>query len=238
MPTGFLAATGTAVGDSVTITFAGRAIPVRIVGEVFARANHGLSMLTDWQTLTSADRSLAPGEYAIGVRPDTSAVSYAAALRARLGPGYATLINGVSSAILRILWLIGSLTLLLAIAAALGVLNTTVLQTRERVHDLGVFKALGMTPRQAIAMIVCSAAAAGLAAGVVAVPAGIAVHHYVLSQIAAAAGTALPASFLNVYGGLEITGLALAGLLIAVAGALLPAGWAARISTASALRTE
>jgi putative ABC transport system permease protein len=27
----------------------------------------------------------------------------------------------------------------------LGVLNTVVLQTRERVHDLGVFKAVGMT---------------------------------------------------------------------------------------------
>jgi putative ABC transport system permease protein len=51
-------------------------------------------------------------------------------------------------------------------------------------------------------------------------------------------GTGLPASFLDVYGGLEVTGLMLAGALIAVAGALLPAGWAARIPAASALRTE
>jgi putative ABC transport system permease protein len=35
-----------------------------------------------------------------------------------------------------------------------------------------------------------------------------------------------------------MTGLALAGLLIAVAGALAPASWAARSSTATALRTE
>lgn len=53
-------------------------------------------------------------------------------------------------------------------------LNTVVLQTRERAHDLGVFKALGMTPRQAIAMVVCWVAATGLVAGVIAVPAGIA----------------------------------------------------------------
>jgi putative ABC transport system permease protein len=33
-------------------------------------------------------------------------------------------------------------------------------------------------------------------------------------------------------------GLALAGLLIAVAGALAPASWAARSRTATALRTE
>jgi putative ABC transport system permease protein len=38
--------------------------------------------------------------------------------------------------------------------------------------------------------------------------------------------------------GWEITGLTLAGPVIAMAGALLPAGWAARTPTASALRAE
>jgi len=67
--------------------------------------------------------------------------------------------------------LIGTLTLLLAIVAGLGVLNSIVLSTRERVHDLGVFKAAGMTPRQTIAMVVCWVAGTGLVAGVIAVPA-------------------------------------------------------------------
>ncbi len=48
----------------------------------------------------------------------------------------------------------------------------------------------------------------------------------------------VPASFLTVYEGWEIAGLALAGLVIAVAGALLPAGWATRMPAASALRAE
>ncbi len=56
--------------------------------------------------------------------------------------------------------------------------------------------------------------------------------------IAANWGTGLPASFLNVYSGWETAGLALAGLMIAAAGALLPAGWAASTPAASALRTE
>ena len=42
--------------------------------------------------------------------------------------------------------LITTLTLLLCAVAALGVLNTVVLNTRERVHDIGVLKAIGMTP--------------------------------------------------------------------------------------------
>jgi len=48
----------------------------------------------------------------------------------------------------------------------------------------------------------------------------------------------VPASFLTVYEGREIAGLALAGLVIAVAGALLQAGWATRMPAASALRAE
>jgi putative ABC transport system permease protein len=36
----------------------------------------------------------------------------------------------------------------------------------------------------------------------------------------------------------ELVALALAGLVIGVLGALLPAGWAARAGTASALRAE
>jgi putative ABC transport system permease protein len=52
------------------------------------------------------------------------------------------------------------------------------------------------------------------------------------------AGTNVPASFLYVYRLDELALLGLSGLVIAVLGALLPAGWAAKISTASALRAE
>ncbi len=54
--------------------------------------------------------------------------------------------NQASDVVDLMISLIGTLTLLLAIVAGLGVLNTIVLHTRERVHDLGVFKAVGMTP--------------------------------------------------------------------------------------------
>ena len=94
-------------------------------------------------------------------------------------------------------------------------------------HDLGVFKALGMTPRQTIAMVMCWVAGTGLVAGPIAVPAGVALHRYVLPVMASSANLGLPASFLNVYHGWELVALGLAGVTIAVAGALLPAGWAA-----------
>jgi hypothetical protein len=72
------------------------------------------------------------------------------------------------------------LTVLLALVAGQGILNTVLLHTRERVHDLGISRAVGMTPRQTIVMVICWVAGTGLAAGLVAVPAGMAVHRYVL----------------------------------------------------------
>ncbi len=241
VPTNFLTATGKAIGDTITIAFGGRQIPVRIVGEVFDTSNRGIDVLTDWQTLAAADHGpihLIPGAYDVGLRPGVSPGAYATALSSALGPGYPVSVNGNDPFFLTLLGLIGVLTLLLAVVAGLGVLNTVVLNTRERVHDLGIFKAVGMTPRQTIAMVICWVAGTGLVAGVVAVPAGIAVHRYVLPVMAHAAATNLPASYLNVYGPAELALLALAGLVIAVAGAMLPASWAAGSRTASALRAE
>jgi putative ABC transport system permease protein len=74
------------------------------------------------------------------------------------------------------------------------VLNTVLLATRERAHDLGVFKAVGMTPRQVIAMVVTMVAATGRIAGLIAVPAGIARQRAVLPMMTNGAQTAIPAS--------------------------------------------
>lgn len=239
VPTGFLTATGTSVGDTVPVTFGQRQIRVRIVGEVFDTRNQGIAMFAGWQTVARADPALTPGQYDVGLRPGTPASAYAQRVGRALGSAYFVTVNDASSDELALmLSLVATLTLLLAVVAGLGVLNTVVLHTRERVHDLGVFKAVGMTPRQAIAMVVCWVAGTGLAAGLIAVPAGMALHRYVLPAMAASAGVGLPGSILRVYGPWELAALALAGLAIAVGGALLPAGWAAGTRTAVALRAE
>ena len=242
VPKRFLTTLHAKVGDTVTITGAGgRTIPVRIVGEVFDQQHNGLTMLTDWRTLTAADPGLTPdsmnAQYDVGLRPGTDPTAYVRAIGPELGSNYGVSINqdnGAETAIA----LAGTLTLLLSIAAGLGVLNTVVLHIRERVHDLGVLKAVGMTPRQTVAMVLCSVAGIGLLAGVLAVPAGVVVHRYVIPAMAGAAGLGVPPSLQNVYGVAELAALALAGLMIALVGALLPAGWAAQSRTASALRAE
>ena len=237
--TAFLADTGAKVGDSYTVTSGGRYLTIQIAGEIFDPGGGRPEIIASQSTLAALDPGLAPDQYDVALTPGTDAQAYAAAVGAKLGRYYQVSINGDSSSqFFVIIGMIATLTLLLAAVAGLGVLNTVVLQTRERVHDLGVFKAIGMTPRQTIAMVVCSVAGIGLVAGLIAIPAGIAVHHFVLPAMGHAAQTDVPPSVLNVYRPGELVLLAMSGLVIAAAGALIPAGWAARTRTAFALRAE
>jgi putative ABC transport system permease protein len=237
--TGFLTQTGKSVGDTVTLTFGGKQITARIVGEVFDPQGRGQpAMITSWQTLGGAHAGLTIQQYDVGLLPGTDPGAYATALNHALFPKFFASATGNDPFYVTLTALIGTLTLLIALAAGLGVLNTVVLGTRDRVHDLGVFKSVGMTPRQTIAMVVCWIAGAGLIAGVIAVPAAMLLHSSVLQTMAHAGGTAIPASYVNVFSPAELVLLALAGLVIGVIGALLPASWAARARTATALRAE
>ncbi|HEX3492102.1 MAG TPA: ABC transporter permease, partial [Streptosporangiaceae bacterium] len=234
----FLTETGTSVGSRYPLSLGGRRITVRIVGQVF-EPGHGLNLYLSPATLAVLDPAAGPGQFYVAVRPGTSVPAYVNALSAALGRSYqVTAQGGAGKQYLAVISLIGMLTILIMTVAGLGVLNTVALQIRERARDIGVFKALGMTPRQTLVMIVCSVALVGLAAGLVAVPAGVYLHHGVVPVMAHAANSGYPPSLISVYGPAELVLLGLAGLVIAVGGALGPAGWAARSRTAFALRAE
>jgi putative ABC transport system permease protein len=243
-PTAFLNAAGLRVGDSVTLAGANATTTsVRIVGEVLDLHEDGLEIITDAGSLAGLDGAMLPGsaQYHVDVAPDTDIKSYVDKLNAALEPlnARAALNTAeISTVIVAMDTLTATLTLLLITVAGLGVLNTVVLETRERVHDLGVFKALGMSPRQTIAMVLTSVGAIGLVAGLLGVPAGIALHDWILPAMGRAAGTGIPPVDADVFHLPILVPLALGGLVIALAGALLPAGWAARTSTTRALRTE
>jgi len=237
--TAFLNDTSTKVGDQYTLTSGGKHTTVQIAGEVFDPNGGQPEMIGAIATLTAADPGLSPHQYLAQLASSTDVGAYVNALNSTLGKGYLVSVNDSGGAALpAIQGLIATLTLLIAVVAGLAVLNTAVLQTREQVHDLGVFKAVGMTPPQTITMVISTVAGTGLVAGLIAIPAGVTLHRYVLPVMGNAAQTNLPAAVLDVYHAPELILLALSGLVIAVAGALAPAGWAARTRTVVALRAE
>jgi hypothetical protein len=263
-------------------------------------------------------RPVTAGLAAPFTRPARSAATLAIIT---IGLAAAVLAVGLNAQITRIVLTIGvadidrslqaKLTWLVVVLAGIGVFSTLLMQARERVHDLGIHKALGMTPRQVITMVMCWAVAPAIIAAVIALPAGAALEPVVARAIVSAqagpAGNIAPllpgppgAATGNVHaarqppgtapggtvrytrhghvvinapsphqqrrgdqpagqrapgpqgilaGAFAIAGrgpytpgglalLALAGLAIAVAGALGPAVWAAASRTSTALRTE
>ncbi|HXL95754.1 MAG TPA: ABC transporter permease [Streptosporangiaceae bacterium] len=233
----FLTQTGLSVGDTTSLTDGGTNSTVKIVGEVYFPSNQPL-LLTSWQTLGGAAAGLTVGQYDIVLKPGVSSQAYGNGLGNALGPNLGMGIYGSGQFFTIATSLIGTLTLMIAVVAGLGVLNTVLLGTRERTHDLGVFKALGMTPREVTAMVVCWVAAPALAAAVIAIPAARTLGGSTLQAMANAAGTAIPASWTHALSPVDLGLLALSGLVIAAAGALLPGTWAARSRTATALRAE
>ncbi|MFC8537498.1 ABC transporter permease [Streptomyces sp. NPDC057249] len=242
VPTPFLAATGTRIGDTLTLNGLAQPVTVRIVGEVLDPRNDGMQVFTDASTLTAAHPDLDETSHHIAVASGTGVTGYVDALNKDLAPlgvsAQAGGLDGGSDMVVTLNALSAILTLMLVAVAALGVLNGVVLDTRERVREIGVHKALGMTPRQTLAMVLTSVTVTGLAAGALGVPLGVAVHGWVLPEMGDSVGLRLPASVIAVYDWPELLPLALGGLIIATLGAFLPAGWAARARTARALRTE
>jgi putative ABC transport system permease protein len=237
--TSFLDASGLAVGDSVTVDTGSAQVTVRIAGEVFAPSREP-RLLGSSTTLPGLVNSQNFWQVDVGLRPGTSTAAYIQAVNATLGQSspFAAFPPDGGQFYVVASGLVGLLALMVAIAAGLGVLNTVLMTTRDRVHDLGIFKALGMRPRQVVTMVVCWVVVPAIVAAAIAVPAAVALNTATLHAMAATAHTGIPASFAQVFGPARLALLALAALVIAVAGALLPATWAARAHPATALQAE
>lgn len=76
------------------------------------------------------------------------------------------------------------------------------------------------------------------AAAAIALPAGLITQDILVRDLAASVSMVLPLSFVHVLGATDLLLLALAGLGIAILGALGPAAWAATSKTTTTLRAE
>jgi putative ABC transport system permease protein len=241
----FLAATGRKVGDRITLTANGKPVTARIVGQVFTPGG-APALFTSWPTLGGAPAGLAVSHYDIALEPGTSTTGFIRALTRALGPGYgAETPSGGSVAAQVNTSYFRLLALVVAVLAGLGVLNSVLMTTRERVHDLGVFKAVGMTPRQTIIMVISWIIPPAMIAAAIALPAGLSLQATLVQHLSASAfqtrsgsGPLLPSSYVHVLGAADLLLLTLAGLGIAAVGALGPATWATTAKTTTALRAE
>ena len=243
--TTFLTDSGLAVGDTATlytgtVTAGAKPVTVRIAGEIFYPSSTP-RILGSAQTLPGTAVAGNFRQWNVGLKPGVTVAGYDQAVNTSLGassPFMAFPSGGGGQFYVIASSLIGLLSLMVAIAAGLGVLNTVLMTTRDRVHDLGIFKSLGMRPGQVVVMVICWVVGPAVIAGAIAAPVAVALNTATLHAMAATAHTGVPASFTNVFPVSRLALLSLAALAIAVVGALLPATWAARTRPATALRAE
>ncbi len=238
--TAFLTASGLAVGDTATVDTGTSQVTVRIAGEVFHPSDEP-TLYGGAGTLPGLATPANLQDYEVALRPGVSAGGYVRAVNRTLGPRspwQATTEHRGGKFYAIASDLVGLLALMVAVAAGLGVLNTVLMTTRDRVHDLGVFKALGMRPGQVLVMVAGWIAVPAVVAAAIAAPAAVALNTATVRAMAGTAHTGIPASFTQVFPPSRLALLSLAAVVIAAAGAMLPAFWAARTRPASALRAE
>ena len=85
------------------------------------------------------------------------------------------------------------------------------------------------------------AASAGFLAllgGLVAVPAGVELYRLLFDQLSALGGNVTPPVFYDVYATWELIAIPVAGVVVAIAAAMIPARWAARTNVVEVLHSE
>lgn len=234
----FLARNGLHLGDSITIDYRGVRVTVKIVGVMMTMTAGELTL--PWSTLAGLDPQALPSEYQVQLRGDDDRAAFTTALAGvhpELHVGAPR--ENSSDQATAIVGGIVVVAVILAFVSAIGVFNTVLLTVHERRRDLGTLKSIGMTPRQTVALFVTSTVIPGLLGGAVGALLGLTAHRILLplvtrSGVASFASDRLLAAFAWP-GALR---LALAGLVIAALGAVLPARRAARTPIAVVLRDE
>ena len=230
------------LGDTFTGTVQGRALKLRIVGEVFdfTAGPGGHILMLDWSTITAAVPDLTPSVYQVTLKPGSNLDAYVKRLAAAQPDLLDVQANSTGntaflSVIAGVLFGIAAIVALIAIA---GVFNTMLLSTRERVRDTATLKTLGMSPRQVIGMVATSAGFLALLGGLVAVPAGVALYRVLFDQLSRLGGNITPPSFYDVFAPWELAAIPLAGIVVAVLAAAIPGRWAARTNVVEVLHAE
>ena len=239
VPAGIAARDGLVVGDAVSVTAAdgsSHTLTVVAIAERTLPGPTGESWLIGWP---DADRLGLAGADAFAVRFDPAATpadraTVAAEARAlALEPATLGRIQGaIGEALDRVFSLFDALAVIAVIVAALGIVNTLTMNVLERVREIGVLRAAGMTRRQVWRSVMVEAGVTGLIGAVCGIAAGLGVGALMVvfagGQLADAATVPWPAIAIAL----------VLGVVLAVLAAAYPARLASSVSIVRAVGYE
>lgn len=229
----FLTQRGLKLGDRVTLELNGRKLTATVVGQLVE--GNARALEATWESFTRLAPEAHATEYTVRLAPGADTRAYAEAVTALDPALHASVLDSGNAGTATVVTFSTVFTVLLTLVASLGVFNTVLLNTRERRRDLGMLKSIGMTPRQVVVMTVTSVAGLGAVGGLLGIPLGVVAHRLVVDHVGV---VDFPAYMKDVWHAPQLAAMLLAGVVIAVLGALVPARSAARMTIASVLHTE
>ncbi len=230
---------GLRVGSTMVFTGgAGKALNLRVAGivERSIPGRSGESVLVGWADATGFFGIDGADFFAVRYLPGQQASAQGAfedaARLLALEPATLNRVQGaVTDALGRVFGLFDALALIAVLIAALGIVNTLSMSVLERVRELGILRATGMTGRQVARMVMVEAGILGLVGSVIGIVTGLAAGAMMMGL-----GTGFRIAFEPPW---MIMGLAVAlGFLVSMAAAYYPARLASRISIIRAVQFE
>jgi putative ABC transport system permease protein len=239
LPQGLAESLGLRVGDTMNVPIDSQHQLVLTVAAIVERSMPGTSgeaILVGWKDATGSLGVLGADAFAVRFAP--GALETSRPLLAATAKTYALEANpiekiqgAVAEALARVFGVFDALAIVAVLVAALGIVNTLTMGVVERIREIGVLRAIGMSRRQVMRMVVVEATILGIV-GVV---------------LGAIAGLAAGALLLQLGGGfghpgglpwLSIGIAAVLGLVLPAVAAIYPARMASRVSIVEALHFD
>jgi len=239
VPQSFAAQEDISNGDTLDFATGATLTQLRVVGIVAHSIPAGAqeAILIGWSDALTEFGVTGADFYAVRYDPgrestaqpalDAAATSYA------LEPNQLDRVSGtVGDALDRIFKLLDALSLIAVLVAGLGMVNTFSMSVLERVREIGVLRATGMTSRQVWGMVVIEAGMLGLVGAIVGAAIGLLVGALLVAWSSAGFGFVFDPPWPS------ILLAACFGFLISLLASIYPAGVASRISIVRALQHE
>jgi putative ABC transport system permease protein len=230
---------GIHLGDSMEFATGSTLTTLKVVGIVAHSIPTGAqeAILVGWSDALAKFGVVGADFYAVRYAPGQEATARAAldaaAASYALEPSQLDRVSGtVGDALDRIFRLLDALALLAVLVAGLGMVNTFSMSVLERVREIGVLRATGMTSRQVWGMVVIEAGILGILGSFIGALVGLAVGALLVAWSSGGLGLVFDPPWLSI---------ALAfcfGILISITASIYPAGLASRLSIVRALQHE
>jgi putative ABC transport system permease protein len=230
---------GIRVGDTLTFATGPTPTRLRVAGIVAHSIPAGAqeAILVGWPDaltqfgVTGADFYAV--RYAPGQESSSRAALDAAATQYAFEPNDLDRVQGtVGDALDRVFRLLDGLALVAVLVAGLGMANTYSMSVLERVREIGVLRATGMTSRQVWGMVVVEAGLLGVFGAIVGTLVGLIAGALLVGWSSGGFGLVFEPPWVS------IAIAVVFGVLVSVAASIYPAGLASRFSIVRALQHE